>query len=412
MSDVAAPVDAKPEPARSRPPRRRGWLLVLILLGLTVPVGAYLWNELQRARSAAATGEAWRLEAESLAARLDSLDRQLGQLDGGRRSIDERIGEVASNQRVIRQELLGMGERAATIEDAVARLSDQRLRGETTLRLNEIESLLVLAEQRLLLARDPEGARTALRLAQSALETLDDPLYAGLALPLRAELAQLQQLPADPLPALRRQLGDLLTAAPSLPRRPLSGAPSSEANGGLGRLGQALGELVRVRRIDASDSTLAGSARAAALEALQLDLRAALAAAESRDPAGLAAALERFKPLFERLFDPADARVRGFAEALAGLDPQALAPRLPALGASLAELRALRGSRLRLQAPVPATDAPRTDAAAESAGDAAAAEPAATDSASATDAAQTGDAEVEAAPEPLELEREDEGPAA
>lgn len=411
MSDVAAPVEAKHEPARGRPPRRRGWLLVLILLGLTVPVGVYLWNELQRARSTAASGEAWRLEAESLAARLDSLDRQLGQLDGGRRSVDERIGEVASNQRVIRQELLGMGERAATIEDAVARLSDQRLRGETTLRLNEIESLLVLAEQRLLLARDPEGARTALRLAQSALETLDDPLYAGLALPLRAELAQLQQLPTDPLPALRQQLGDLLAAAPSLPRRPLSEAPSSEASGGLGRLGQALGELVRVRRIDASDSTLAGSARAAALEALQLDLRAALAAAESRDPAGLAAALERLTPLFERLFDPADASVRGFAEALAGLDPQALAPRLPALGASLAELRALRGSRLRLQAPEPATDAPRSETATGGADEAATpAEPTVTDNATAP--AQAGDVETEAPAEPLELEREDEGPAA
>ena len=74
--------------------------------------------------------------------------------------------------------------------------------------------------------------------------------------------------------------------------------------------------------------------------------------------------------------------------------------------ARVGELR-LQLRRLRLQAPVPATDA-----AAESSGDAAAAEPAATDSASATDAAQTGDAEVEAAPELLELEREDGGPAA
>ena len=180
MSEVQSSPDL--ESAGAAPVRRRGrgvWVLVLLVLAAVAAAGGYLYFELQRARGLAAEGEGWRSEAEALNARLVALDRQLAALDGGRRGLDERIAEVASNQRVIRQELLGMGERAATIEDAVARLSDQRLRGETALKLNEIEGLLVLAEQRLQLARDPEGARTALRLASSALDTLEDPLYAG-----------------------------------------------------------------------------------------------------------------------------------------------------------------------------------------------------------------------------------------
>lgn len=399
-------------PATSVPARRRGrgGLVLLFLVLLVGAVGAgYVYVELQRARSAAADGEDWRREVQSIDARLAALDRQLTQLDGGRRSLDERIAEVASNQRVIRQELLGMGERAATIEDAVARLSDQRLRGETALKLNEIEGLLVLAEQRLQLARDPEGARLALRLAASALDSLEDPLYAGLALPLRAERTLLQSLPADPLPGIRERLSAALTAVPGLPRRPLQGADDADADAGLGRLQQALSGLVTVRHRSEAGQALSGSARDAAQESLQLDLRAALLAAEARDSAGLAAALLRAQALIDRLFDPLDPAVVSMSQGLAALEVEALSPTLPVLGTTLAELRALRGSRQRLAAE--AAEPPRAPTA-----ESVDSSPQAVTAASAapgSEPAPVTPAEVEDAPEPAllpELERPvDEG---
>jgi uroporphyrin-3 C-methyltransferase len=341
-------VNAAVDAATPRPRRHLGrWLalLAVLLVGLT---GVYLWTELERARSTAASGEAWRLEAESLSARLEALDRRIEQVSVGHRNVDGRIGEIVGSQRVIRQELLGIGERAATIEDAVARLSDQRLRGETTLKLNEIEALLVLAEQRLQLARDPAGARLALSLAASAVENIDDPLYAGLALPLRQERELLQNLPADPLPGLRTTLADTLAALPELPRRlPTASTDAADRSVG-GRLQQALSGLVTVRKRAAADLELAGSARDAALEALRLDLRTALAAAESRDADGVAVALDRLRPLFDALFDPQAQPVRRLADRLQQLDPSTLQQALPALGLSLSELRALRGSRQRL----------------------------------------------------------------
>jgi uroporphyrin-3 C-methyltransferase len=366
VSDTPPRPDTTPATAK----RGRGVLwFALVLLAAAGGGAGYVHYELQRARGVAVDAEAWRLEAEALNARLSALDRQLAQYDGGRRSLDERTAELASNQRVIRQELLGMGERAATIEDAVARLSDQRLRGETALRLNEIEGLLVLADQRLLLARDRAGARTALQLALSALDAVEDPLYAGLALPLRAELAELDALPADPLPGLRTVLANALSALPGLPRAPLQADRPDDA-AGLGRLQQALSGLVTVRRTDEAAAVLTGSAREAALEALQLDLRVALLAAEARDVDALLAALTRVQAAFARVFDPADPRVRALSEALAALQPADLAAPLPTLGASLAELRALRGSRQRLpDAPVPAVpaaeDAPLPEAPSE-----------------------------------------------
>lgn len=417
MSEVQPSPDLEPVVATPVVKRRRGRgaLVLVVLLLIAAAVGAgYVYLELQRARSAAADGEGWRREAEALNARLVALDRQLGQLDAGRRGLDERIGEIASSQRVIRQELLGMGERAATIEDAVARLSDQRLRGETTLKLNEIEGLLVLSEQRLHLARDPEGARTALRLAASALETLEDPLYAGLALPLRAELQLLQQLPADPLPQLREQLAAALAAAPTLPRRPLQNESVSADGSASGRLQQALSGLIAVRRRGEASETLSGSAREAALEALQLDLRSALLAAEARDAVGVAAALARAQTLFERLFDPADARVLAITDGLQRLDVAALSPSLPALGTSLAELRSLRGSRQRLapsamdsrRAPADDAAAAMPSAGAQQSESAPQLPEAAVEAASAASSVASSPAQpVELAPEPPKLER-------
>lgn len=349
MSEAQSSPDTVPATAVATRRRGRGGLVFMVLvLALGAAAAGYVYIELQRARSAAADGEDWRREVQSIDARLAALDRQLTQLDGGRRSLDERIAEVANNQRVIRQELLGMGERAATIEDAVARLSDQRLRGETALKLNEVEGLLVLAEQRLQLARDAEGARLALHLAASALDTLDDPLYAGLALPLRAELELLQTLPSDPLPGIRDRLSAALAAAPGLPRRPPQAALDASEESGMGRLQRALSGLVTVRHRSEAGQALSGSARDAAQEALQLDLRAALLAAEARDGAALAAALLRAQALIERLFDPLDPAVLSMSQGLDGLEVEALSPPLPALGTTLAELRALRGSRQRL----------------------------------------------------------------
>lgn len=332
--------------------RRRGgsaWLIVLLLIGAGL-AGLYLWNELQRARTGAAAADAWRLEAEALAARLDSLDRRLQQLGSGQRAIDARLGDVGANQGVIRAELLAASERAATIEDAVARLSDQRLRGDTLLKLNEIESLLVLAGQRLQLARDVDGARTALQAASAVLEGLDDPLYAGLKLPLAAERELLAMLPPDPLPQVRGTVAATLAALPGLPRAAAIEPERDTSQDTSGRMLQALSGLIRVRPRDDGDRALAGSARAAALEALRLDLRAALAAAEARDPAALAAALERAQRPIARLFDAQTAPVQALQARLQAIDPQALSAPMPALGATLGELRALRGSRPRLQA--------------------------------------------------------------
>jgi uroporphyrin-3 C-methyltransferase len=347
-AEVAAAAAAGARPA----PRRGGggWAFALILLVLSLLAGYYLWSELQRARDEARAGRDWQTEVQALEARLEALARRQEQVAGSQSQIDARVGELGSNQRVIRQELLGMGERATTIEEAVSRVSEQRLRGETLLKLNELEGLLTVAEQRLLLAADVEGAHLALALAANVLQAVDDPLYAGLALPLAAEREALQRAGADPLPSVRRTLEDGLAASAGLPpRRPAVEAEDVTAQDAAGRLQQALSRLVTVRRQGAADAVL-GSAEAAALRsALELDLRTALLAAERRDGDALGAAIERALPAFDRLFDPQADAVQAWRARLAELAGTPLQRSLPALGQTLSELRALRGHRQRMQ---------------------------------------------------------------
>src|SRR3546814_3609415 len=65
------------------------------------------------------------------------------------RQMGERIAANASAQRIIRDDLLGIGERAALLEDAVNRLADPEIASTQSLRLDEAELLLVMALERL-----------------------------------------------------------------------------------------------------------------------------------------------------------------------------------------------------------------------------------------------------------------------
>ena len=109
----------------------------------------------------------------------------------------------ARGHQVIAPTLAGMGERASLLEDAVARLADNRLRGEVSLRLNEAEFLLLLGEERLRLFDDSNAAIQAYSLADAALAGLDDPVLATVRQTLAQELATLRAVPPDSRAARR-----------------------------------------------------------------------------------------------------------------------------------------------------------------------------------------------------------------
>ncbi|HET8818914.1 MAG TPA: uroporphyrinogen-III C-methyltransferase [Xanthomonadaceae bacterium] len=326
MSDPS-PAPHPPAPARSA---RRGngvlWLLLLGVLAVAAWQGWQWWREQADARAGQA-GQVERLA--SLEARLDALRRD-------QRANAERLQQSAATNRLLREELLGLGQRAALLEDSVADLADAGAGGIRSLRLDEADLLLATAAQRLL-AGDVDGARRAYALAATVLERLDDPDILDVRQALAQERAVLDALGPDPAAAARDRLAALEAALPALPERVSREAPASAP-----WWRRLAAKVIDVRPSDGA-AVIAPTQRAIGLAAVQLELALARAALERRDPAAFDAALARIDNWLQRLW-PDSAPLREQRQAIRGLQAMPIRMEAPELGSTLAQLRRLRGA--------------------------------------------------------------------
>ena len=302
-------------------------MLLIALAG----AGWYGWQQWQardaRERSAAADA----------AQRLDALDGRLAAVRRDQRAHTQRLQQADATNRVLRDELLGIGQRAALIEDSVSKLADPDRHGAQALRLDEAELLLTLGQQRLLIAGDLDGARRAYALAAGVLDGIDDPAYLSLRQTLLQERTALDALGAEPrVEALARL--DAFAAT-------LGTAPARAASPGDTRAPWWRRMFSRIVAVQPANTAIAvqPADRAAAQAGLQLEITLARAAAERRDAAGYRVALARAKGWLGRLSSDADALRRRHAQ----LDVLAALPlslSLPTLGSTLGQLRQMRAS--------------------------------------------------------------------
>lgn len=341
MTDASAPDPAPataeavdlpaPKPTPSAPPRRGGWAWVALLLAL-VGAGVWLWySDHQRGERERAAEIATAQRIEALESRIEGLRRDV-------RGHGQRLQQADATNRLLRDELLGMGQRAALLEDQIAKLADANRTGAQALRLDEAELLLTLGEQRLRLAADLDGARHAYALASSVLDRVDTPGALNLRQALAQERAALDALDADPRRRALQRLDALVARLPAhdtaarLPA-PAAGAPWWE---------RALARLVSVRRGDAPPA-LGSEDRQAGEIALQLELALARTAIERRDAPALRAALQRADHWTLRLWPASPAR-ETLRRDLQALRNAPLTLDLPTLGSTREQLRAMRGA--------------------------------------------------------------------
>ncbi len=321
MNQPAPP--ASPVPARRS---RSGGLLLagLLLLGLAV-AGWFGWRHWQ-AQQLRAQDRA-QLQQQALEARVEVLLR-------GQRTQAQRSLRAEATNRVLRDELLGIGQRAALLEDSVSRLADPDRHGAQSLRLDEVELLLGIGQPRLQLADDLDGARRALALAAPLLTGIEDPAYLSLRQTLAQELAALEALGADPRIRARVLLDQLdagLQGIPAITSRAPSRAPWYE---------RLLERVVRVQ--PTAGATLGERAdREAALAAAQIELSLARAAVERRDPAGLSSSLRRIDAWLQRLL-AGSPTLQQQRRVLGELRALSLTARAPLAGTTLQQLRSLR----------------------------------------------------------------------
>lgn len=327
---AAMPPAAPPSPPPPHHPPRN-WLTAAALLFAVVAGGGWLWHLAQQRAEREA-----RAEAEA-AQQLDAMQSRVESLRRDVRGHSQRLQQADATNRVLRDELIGMGQRAAVLEDQVAKLADASRHGAQALRLDEAELLLTMGEQRLRLAADLDGARRAYALASGVLQGVDSPAALNLRQALAQERAALDALDIDPG---IEALAGLDAFARALPPDDAAPAQGTDVDATAPWWERVLARLVQVRR---ADEALAVSAhdRAAARIGLELELSLARSAAERRDTAAYRAALTRAGAWLPRLWPRGGGR-RNELERLRALP---LAADMPTLGSTLQLLRAQRAGR-------------------------------------------------------------------
>lgn len=298
---------------------------MLLLLGVLAAAGFFGWRywQHQQAQSTALAEQ-----------QRQALDASVATLRAGQQAQAQRLQQAEATNRVLRDELLGIGERATLLEDSVSKLADPDRNSAQALRLDELELLLGIGQQRLQLANDLDGARRALALAAPLLGGIDDPAYLNLRQTLAQEQAALDALGVDP----RMRASALLDVLD----RELQDMPAATSNSALPRAPWYERLLDRIVRVQPTARAGLGERtdREAAMAAMQIELSLARAAIERRDDAGMAIALARIDAWLQKLQPSRLAADRKRIGELKGIKLQIDAP---LSGSTLQQLHALRG---------------------------------------------------------------------
>ncbi|HTA65835.1 MAG TPA: uroporphyrinogen-III C-methyltransferase [Xanthomonadaceae bacterium] len=340
-------------PAGIAPPRRargRG-LLWLALLVLIVVAGwkLYPWWQAHMLPAAPA--------APSDDASIGNPNAAIAALRREQHELAQRMSDATSSQQVLRDEVLGVGERAALLEQSVARIASPRAQGEQALRLDEAELLLTIGQQQIELSSDVGSALHAYALADATLAGSSDPSALNLRQSLAQEVAAMRALPPDPRAALAGQIDAFESTLDSLPFS--GGTPARPANATV--LDRVVGSMVEVHRAQTQD-LLDPASREAALTAVRLELTLARLALERRDASAFHAALTRIDRWLPRLYAPET--VAHQRQLLADMQRAPLRIDLPVLGGTLTELRRLRQEQPEPSASPATQPAPALPAAA------------------------------------------------
>lgn len=311
---------------------RRFWLPALAGLAITaVMVAAGLWMMHQQQTNQ---------ELEHLqTTRLQGLEDSLKALRSDQRANARALQDAASSNRVLRDEVLGLSQRNALLEQTVERLSADTRQGLQVLRQEEAEVLLANALQRIEYGHDLESARRLYALADGLIAQLEGPQQLNLRQTLLQERTALEAIGPDPRRQLAQALDNTLGGLMGLERTPRStpAAPVSWWQ-------RLLAPLVEIHPSSA-DVPLAASQRQQAIDSLQLEATLARAALERNDRDSWQRALERIDDWAVRLW-PDGPALQQHRHDLAQLRLSPLAPTIPELGATLAQMRQLRHGNL------------------------------------------------------------------
>ncbi|MDD3764431.1 MAG: uroporphyrinogen-III C-methyltransferase [Nevskiales bacterium] len=343
-----APQAAAPKRAAAAPARGGSALAIVLFLILAVGV---------------AVAGGW--AAREILARFDAqqqtiatLDQQLAEL----RQQSERARQQLSDQGLAVQRnaaaLARFGERVDAQDAAVGALREEFSGGRIRVQLAIVEQLLVLAGDRLHVARDVPAAIAALEAADARLAALQDPRLFPVREAIANERAALRAVPLPDETGVALSLSSLMARAPSLPLaaqlpdhfEPAEAAPAPASDDttvagywarARGAVEQMLSRMFTIRRESGPRAQLLSVEQEALIgQVLTLRIEGARAALLRGDAVSFRDLCESAAAWTGTYYNGADAGVQSTVSELRRLASVRLSPPLPDIGSSLSLLRA------------------------------------------------------------------------
>lgn len=334
--------DPVSNPAPTSPPRRLPGALWFLLAIALILAGLLAWKAWSG--RGGATEAAVDLRPEALDARLLQVEASLATLRRGQDSLNQKLADTRARTGLLRDEVLAGAQRLSLLEDSVREASSSQRDGVAALRLDEIELLLTMAQQRLQLAGDLPGAVRATELAEGVLSSQHDPDLLNLRQTLAQELTALRAMPKNPAAIAAGELDALEAVLPKLAMDTTAGSAEAVATAPSGSgLQRLLDSLVQVRSTGAQD-LLSPADQQAGAAALALELALARGALAKGDERAFRNSLARIDGWLLRLY--ADGPLlRERRQHLKTLRALPLSYELPIAGSTLQQLQDLRRSR-------------------------------------------------------------------
>ncbi len=344
------------EPDQPAPPKpRRSWFGLfnfLLILLLACAAGYYWWQQQQVAQDRQATIGELRQQLESKAnnARLDS---SLSPLKGDIGSLGRKIDELGIGQQSLRE--------------SSEKLYELYGRDKNDWQLAEVEYLMRVAQHKLILQDDFEGAAITLQAASDRIALTGDPGLLPVRVMISEEIADLKtRKRADLvgmtliLAQLRRQVR-VLEPGFALRVDEVASEPqeAETSQDWFDRFNVFINSLVKVRN-EATEPTEIEANFADVGETLEDNLKLARWAVLERDGRQYQRLIEQSLRLFREFYDLDNAANNDFMTQLQDLQKMELKPEKPDITGSLREL--LRILSQREAEPQPATsEAPEPD---------------------------------------------------
>ncbi|HEY0917221.1 MAG TPA: uroporphyrinogen-III C-methyltransferase [Solimonas sp.] len=353
MTTTSTPTEsAEPTPLPAAPPvpaaprRRRGLGLLLLLIVMAAVAAAAFWVWQQQQRLVKDNSR-----HEELIGRLS---RNLARLESESKTLDTRQADLVAVMQRNSAETADFGRRIDEHDQVVGNLNEQVVGGRNRFVMASIENLLLLANDRLQIARDPVSALVALQEADQRIASLRDPRLFNVRQAIAEERTALQAVPQPDYTSAALTLSSLSGRAEQLPlrarapdhyesamREPAAAvADSTRWERFKASVTQALRGMFTLRRNQGPEARLlAPQDEALVHHVLMLRLEAARAALLRGDTVSFRDACAGSAAWLHQYFRAEDPAVRGALADLDRLRALELSPSLPEITRSLALLR-------------------------------------------------------------------------